>query len=415
MSRRRIALLASLACVLLPLAGWLVIAPALPSRAPVSLPPEPVIDLDGWQASAPLASAELAREPSPGLTAASSASAAAGTADDKTRCGNDQTPQYRTPEPEADGMIHVEMPVPDPDGVVRRFPGETKAAGVGYTGAMRRVDAALRASPDPFDRAMADWLDLAEITPPAIRVEALAQDALAVADPRVYGLAWASCHPSAASWMGQPAPGTTPTCTRLSVSEWARIDPGNAVPWLYALDAATRAGDEAAQRDALRRVADSTRVEARSNAGAAAVARLRMARDADLSAQSTAAIKALGASIAPYGAVVTPCRNHAGGDPDRAATCARIAEMMFDHSDTFVSRNLGGAVHKLLTDDASWLERAHREQHQAAARWNETLDGHVVDSGPCADVRGFMRHFVRLDAVGELALAEQARHAASAP
>jgi hypothetical protein len=374
-----------------------------------------MIDLDGGQEPVALVSAQRSPEQPPGSMAASTASAASGAADDKRRCGGDQAPEYKAPEAAEDGIVYLEEPKPDPDGVLRRFPGETKPAGVGYTGAMRRIDAALRASADPFDRAMADWLDLAEITPPALRVEALAQDALAVADPRVYGLAWAACHPSGASWMGQPAPGTTPTCTRLSVSEWARIDPGNAVPWLYALDAATRAGDEAAQRDALRRVADSTRVEARSNAGAAAVARLRMARDADLSAQSTAAIKALGASIAPYGAVVTPCRNHAGGDPDRAATCARIAEMMFDHSDTFISRNLGGAVHKLLTDDASWLERAHREQRLAGARWNETVDGKVVDSGPCADVRGFLRHFVRLDALGELMLAEQARRAASAP
>lgn len=413
MSRRRIALLALLACAL-PLAGWLVVGPALSSHAPAR--PEPAIDLDGRQARVSLAPAGQIREPSPRLKAASAASAASGAADDKLRCGGDQAPQYKPPEAAEDGIVYLEEPKPDPDGVVRRFPGEIKPAGVGYTGAMRRIDAVLRASADPFDRAMADWLDLAEITPPAIRVEALAQDALAVADPRVYGLAWQACHPWLSSpYAGRPAPGSTPACARLSTSEWARLDPGNAVPWLYALDEANKAGDDAAQREALRRMADSTRVEARSNAGAAAVARLQMAQEADLSAQSTAVGKALGASIAPYGAVATPCRNHAGGDPDRAATCARIAELMFNHSDTFISRNLGGAVHRLLTDDASWIDRAHREQRQAGARWNETVDGPVVDSGPCADARGFLRHFVRLDAVGELVLAEQARRAASAP
>ncbi len=402
-----------LACVL-PLGGWLVVAPALSSHVPA--PPEPAIDLDGTALHAPLAADRQADEPSGRVVLASAASAASGAADDKLRCGGDQAPQYKTPEAAEDGIVYLEEAKPDPDGVLRHFPGEIKPAGVGYTGAMRRIDAALRASADPFDRAMADWLDLAEIMPPAIRVEALAQDALAVADPRVYGLAWQACRPWLSSpYAGQPAPGSTPACARLSASEWARLDPGNALPWLYALEEANKAGDDAAQREALRRMADSTRVEARSNAGAAAVARLQMARDADLSAQSTAVGKALGASIAPYGAVATPCRNHAGGDPDRAATCARVAELMFNHSDTFISRNLGGAVHKLLTDDTSWLDRAHREQHQAGARWNETVDGKVVDSGPCADARGFMRHIARLDAVGELVLAEQARSAASAP
>ena len=400
-----------LACAL-PLGGWLVIGPALSSQ--MATPPEPAIDLDSPAAHAALASGRRAGEGFPRVTVASVASAASGAADDKTRCGADQAPQYKTPEAAEDGIVYLEPPQPDPDGILRHFPGETRPAGVGYTGAMRRIDAALRASADPFDRAMADWLDLAEITPPAKRVEALAQDALAVADPRVYGLAWAACHPSAANWMGQPAPGTTPACARLSASEWARLDPGNAVPWLFALDDANKAGDDAARREALRRVADSTRVEARSNAGAAAVARLQMTQDADLSAQSAAVGKALGAFDPPYGAVATPCRNHAGGDPERAGTCARIAELMFNHSDTFISRNLGGAVHKLLTDDASWLDRA-REQRLAYARWNETVDGQAIDSGPCADARGVLRHFVRLDSVGELVLAERARRAASAP
>ena len=88
---------------------------------------------------------------------------------------------------------------------------------------------------------------------------------------------------------------------------------------------------------------------------------------------------------------------------------------MFNHSDTFISRNLGGALHKLLTDDASWLDRAHRDQRLAAARRNETVPGPVVDSGPCADAHEFLRYFVRLDAVGELGPAEQARRAASTP
>ena len=316
----------------------------------------------------------------------------------------------KEPQPDpADGRIHVEMPTSDPDGIVRHLPGEIKPAGVGYTGAMRRIDAALRNSGDPFGRAMADWLDLDEISPPEVRLDALVRDAQAASDPRPYGLAYEACYGDFQSVLtGRPA--TSPACASLSAVDWARLDPGNAEPWLFALDRAVEAGDAAAQREAMQRMADSSRFDVHFFAGSAAVARLRMHRDADLAAQSMATMKAAAITFPPYQALTVRCHDRADGDVDLAANCARIAQMMFDHSDTFVARAIGGSVHRLLTGDTSWLDRAHREQ-----RSTRPVQTAALDNTPCGAQREFLRHIVRMDAIGEMKLAQEARRAASAP
>ncbi len=409
---RRIALLV-LVVIALTSGGWLLLAPMLPSRSSPKSPP--LVDIETPAGRARLAAAlALARMPDgPGPSAAASAPSAAASGGarsvDKARCGEDQMPVYAAlkPDPE-DGAMHLEMPVPDADGILRHLPGEVKPAGVGFTGAMARIDAALRDSADPFDRGVADSLDLNKITPPAARTEALVQDALAVSDARVYGLAYANCHPWVALMPGAPSP-AMPSCARLSATRWAQLDPGNAAPWVWALDAAEKRGDAAAEHDALDRIAASSRMDINYFASAAAIASLELP-DADTAAQSMAVMQALATLTPPFQALTTRCRNHAGGDADLAATCSRIAELMVEHSDSIIGLNIGGSLHRLMTGDSSWLDRAHREEHEAAAYVPD-----AADSAPCGTQREFFKHFVRLDKVGEVALMRERLRAASAP
>ncbi len=398
-------LLILLACAL-PLGGWFVMAPA---------PPEQTVDNEATANRARLVSAPapaLARTPDKPLPASGQPAASdADGAGDKARCGEDEVAVNKAAQPDPeDDMIRMELPTPDPDGIVRRLPGEVKPAGVGYGGAMRRIDAALRDSGDPFDRAVADWLDLDQITPPATRADALVTEALAVDDARVYGLAYANCHP----WLspqakGAPSPAPSLGCARLSATRWAQLDPGNAVPWLWALQDADQRGDEAAQREALRNVAASSRMEVHNQAGAAAVARLRLA-DADLAAQADATMQALAVSPPPALPLTTHCRDRAAGDPDVASTCSRIAGLLYEHSDSRLWHAIGGSLHKRVTGDASWLDRAHREQHAMGP-----APSGASSSTPCGAQRDFLERIVRMDAVGELKLAQEARRAASAP
>ena len=99
------------------------------------------------------------------------------------------------------------------------------------------------------------------------------------------------------------------------------------------------------------------------------------------------------------------------GEADLVAICSRIAELMYEHSDTIIGRNIGGALHKLMTGDPSWLDRAHQEERQAGGSMIPT----AVDSAPCGSQRQMLKYFVRLDKVGEVALIRQALRAASAP
>ena len=400
------------ACGLL-LCGWLVVEPAVPTRKPA--PSAPPIDIETpagrARLAAALALAWMPDGPAPSVAASTpSAGASNGTAADKARCGEDQMAVYAElkPDPE-DGAMHPEMPVADPDGVLRHLPGEIKPAGVGFTGAMARIDAALRDSPDPFDRSVADWLDLNKITPPAARTEALVQDALAVSDARVYGLAYANCHPWIAPMPGASSP-AAPSCARLSATRWAQLDPGNAEPWLWALDAAAERGDVVAQREALDRMAASSRMDIHFLAGAAAVASLEVP-DADTTAQSTATMQALATLTPSFSALTARCGNRAGGDPGLAATCSSIAELMYEHSDSIIVRNIGGSLHKLVTGDAGWLDRAHQEEHQAGAIMIPT----AAESAPCGSQRQMFKYLVRLDKVGEVALMREKLRAASAP
>ncbi len=356
--RRRIVLLLLLACAL-PLAGWFVVEAVLTTRTPASPKPGD-IETPGGRARLAVALARLPNQPLPfSDSAAPPASAASGVAEDRAKCDEDQRAVYRElqPDPE-DGGIHLEMPVPDADGVLRHLPGEIKPAGVGYTGAMRRLDAALRNGGNPFDRAMADWLDLGQVTPPASRTAALVLDASAADDPRVYGLAYANCHP----WLTVAANGASSSdgCARLSATRWAQLDPGNAAPWIWALNDADQRGDALAQREALQHLAAASRMDIHYYAGAVAVAHLQVG-EADLAAQTSATMQALAITPPPASPLTTRCRDRAAGDPDLASTCSRIAKLFYEHSDSFLWRALGGSLHKLVSGDASWLNRAHRD------------------------------------------------------
>ncbi|MFL6625974.1 MAG: hypothetical protein ACJ8G1_05940 [Vitreoscilla sp.] len=403
----------SLACMAL--GGWVLVAPALPVKgAVVADPPLANLELPGASSALPAAPASAAATivaaASPAASSASGEAAdAAGPQVRDPRCGDDQAPVYEMPRPGLDGLVHVEAVKPDPDGVERHPPWEVKPGGPGYSGAMTRLDAALRASTDPFDRAMADWLDLPLITPPTMRQDALVHDALAVSDARVYGLAYASCNQFLPFVLpGQaPAPPQAPACAQLSAEAWARLDPGNAEPWLYALDRADASGDAAAQRAALAHLAESTRLDIHFHAGAAAVARQPM-RDADLAAQSMSAEKALGLGLVPFHALTNRCRDFGGGDQAMAATCDRIAAVFHEHSDSYTGRAIGGSLHKLATGDATWLDRAHQEQHERAGFAVPQPDGR-----PCGAQRALLALFIRMNDMGEMSPASRPSQAAS--
>ena len=65
--------------------------------------------------------------------------------------------------------------------------------------------------------------------------ETIAKFASTSDDPEVYAVGFYAC--------GSFAPGTASQCTQLSAEQWARLDPNNAVPWLYVAREAAKRGE----------------------------------------------------------------------------------------------------------------------------------------------------------------------------
>lgn len=300
-------------------------------------------------------------------------------------------------------MIHPEMPEPDSDGIVRRIPGEIKAAGVGYTGAMQRIDAALRSTGDPYDQAVADALNIGGLRSQEARMASVIQDAESSHDARIESLAFAACS-GIVQWqpIGQRPLPSIPVCVRLNARDWARDDPGNGVPWLYALQQADQVDDHAAQREALLQLSLATRFDMRVGSAAAAVARVRVPSDADLAAQFTLAVQANGMEFAPFHAVTSRCLNKGGGDLDMAASCHAIAAHMLDDADSFIVQAIGGSIRKQVTGDGARLEQVRRDMRAFGQRWAEQSD-----EAPCGVERQMLRRLVEVGRHGEVALMKE--------
>ncbi|HEY8708851.1 MAG TPA: hypothetical protein VIM34_12725 [Burkholderiaceae bacterium] len=143
--------------------------------------------------------------------------------------------------------------------------------------ARKRVVAALRAEPSELAHAVALWLEMRgtgneqwqavmdsafgcgsaecrdrqQAMPEVSDArDALARMAVSSTDPGVYALALHTC--------GGNREGA---CQMLSVDQWARLDPGNATPWLFMLSAAKTRNDLAAKNEALHRIATAQRSE----------------------------------------------------------------------------------------------------------------------------------------------------------
>jgi hypothetical protein len=395
LSRRRIALVI-LGVVASGLLAWWWIP--RPPAAPAAI--DPPIDLEMPAERARLdAATSLARMPDDPWTFAESIPAAPAASAAKQQCGEDELPEVTS--------------IPDADGVQRRPPQETRPGGAGYMGATRRVDAALRASADPFDRAVADALNIGGVLTPAARIDALVQGATTTTDPRIYGLAYRACRLAGEEGQRGSAGEARGSCSRLDAREWARRDPGNALPWLYVLDQATANGDKAGQREALQQMAAASRFDDRSHAAAGAVAEMKIASDGDLAAQASLASQALGMSLGqalPALPLNNACRARAGGDVDRAKLCESIGDVMFDHSDSMLVRALGGAIHAQVTGDESRRAQAQKESIAMGDHWTP-----ATGFSACGLDREVLRRFRRMGKLGEVAAMKEELHGALPP
>jgi hypothetical protein len=378
--RRRTKVIAAIALGAAATSGWWVLrAPAIERHAVA--PPDPDIDPPATRARRDAAIAlaktpddqrRLARSP------ASSASAGTPAPDvDMALCGAAEKPRFSEDRQLPDGSF-----VQD----------QTRSAGPDYLAARANIDAKLRASNDPFDRATADWLNVGEMRTQEGRLDALVQHATASRDPRVYGLAYRACLRS------QPA---APSCATLDPRAWAALDPGNGVPWAYVLARANAARDQPAAREALAAMAAADRFNDNRSAISGVVASYPARSDTELGAIDDFiewdTHNDTSFDFRPMDALKQACGHRADSDADTGRECQAIDDVMFDHSDSLSLRASAGDLQIAMTGDKRRRNQFSDEVRRAARVWSADMT-----RPPCTQVRIYLARVRHRVAVGEV-------------
>ena len=288
--------------------------------------------------------------------------------------------------------------------------------------ARKRVVAALRAEPSELAHAVALWFEMRGTGDEKWRLvmdgasgcdsaecrnrqqavpevgearDALARMAVSSTDPSVYALAFHTC--------GVNREGA---CQMLNAEQWARLDPGNATPWLFMLSAAKTLNDLAAQNEALHRIATAQRSETGVFTIPGLVASAVPSDETSMLAAWTMAAEAFGMeaafTIPGYQPLVADCNSAALRDSNRRQTCAAIADVLVARSDTLMERMIGVVIGGHVGWSAERSDQLRGEFHAYSEHAGApTLPDEGGTGVGCADVRRGLDLFRRLAIGGE--------------
>ena len=363
-------------------AGWWVLrAPAIERQA-VAPPPDIDIDPPAMRAHREAALALALMPDDPWTFAESLAASAPAAGADRNDCGIEGRARFSAAREPGDAVVQI-------GGASTRF-----------ASVQARLDAALRSSPDPLDRAVADWLNVGNMRSSTGRDEAVVQQAAVTTDPRLYALGFGLCGAAVVP---------VPSCRSISLDRWLELDAGNGIPWLWALARAQEHGDDDAAREAMSHLASATRFDVRYASVVGAIASRVPKDDADLAAVDELAVKAVGETAAlpfpPFQPLLRICRRQAGGDLAVAQQCRTIGDVMFDHSDTLAVQGMSGALLLQATGDGSRRDVIVAERAVAETRWSP-----ATGFSECHEMRESLKKLLRRAQVGDVeAMREQAR------
>jgi hypothetical protein len=147
------------------------------------------------------------------------------------------------------------------------------------------------------------------------------------------------------------APGTDSQCTQLSAEQWARLEPNNAVPWLYVAREAAKRGTLATRDEALFRASRAQTSDSHWSTFVAHMLQSSAQGSQPLEIQTAADRTGLGwfgTSDAPapsvYPQVYNFCSADAVADPNRRQVCSDLAEVMTERADRPVTLFVGSKV-----------------------------------------------------------------------
>jgi hypothetical protein len=227
--------------------------------------------------------------------------------------------------------------------------------------------------------------------------DTVARMAAGSADPRLYGIAFHACNGANAPRGG--------ACQLITAAQWARLDPGNAVPWAFVAAAAQAQGDAATVNEAMHQIAQARRSEHGWGVLPGLVLDHAPAAAQALEATHQLLVSAIGvesAWIIPGYQTISPfCKAEALADPNRRETCRQIAEVLAERSDTLLDRSFGASIGKRV----GWpAERTDAMRAEFNALSQVVADAGVDPEQPtCAALRKSVDYIRSLGAEGELA------------
>ena len=239
-----------------------------------------------------------------------------------------------------------------------------------------------------------------EKQPTAGLLEKLAKQATATLDPRVYALAMKECE-------RHPAEGS---CALLNLEQWARLDDGNAVPWLHLLKRARQGNDATQVLEALYRIGTAARVDERVFAAAGRIADHAAAGDLDTIAAQLLAVDAFvqaSASQSPFEPLSAACSEAALADANRRQACDSAAAALAERSDSLMALAVGTALGRRLgwPDERVDALRGLEFARTAMAREGEggaAAASPVAVASTCAGARRMLAMFSRQGRAGEV-------------
>lgn len=282
--------------------------------------------------------------------------------------------------------------------------------------------AALSTSASPRDRAASAFLDARDkiqrdacrdpscardVDPLNIPIDAGALDRLVQAaqvtdDAQIYAWAYAACRFVA----------RTPACLPIQAAQWARIDPGNAVPWLALAEEARQRKDAPGEADAMFHVGAADRYQSHFGALTAAVIDRVPGGEANTVGGFGAAVYVIGIEAATqpgWSAAISYCGAKELADANRSELCERIAVVLAEHADTALARSMGLSLAKRLGWSTERLrpltERIDAEAELAAASASPPASS--GDDG-CRSIQAQFEQIRDLGHYGELAVRERA-------
>ena len=271
--------------------------------------------------------------------------------------------------------------------------------------AYEHLKAALLGGSDVRARAMGLWLQrrddfFAGSLAADTSLDQLVELAVTARDPVVYGAAVGACKTG-------PTDDTSAACQRLSLSEWTKIDPDNALPWLATAAAARANGDSWAESSAFARAAQTHKVE---DSGESLLGVALGALPADVRGFVRASLEIQLAGIAagqvqPLAEIRRFCSETALQQSQIHDQCAAMAELLVDHGGTLLNFSLGRAVGQSVGWPAAKLDQLAREK-DALLRLT-ALDGGQAWS--CSAMARRDEFLTRRSQIGELAALRELR------